>query len=319
MTASSLTRRSWLQQGVFAVLDQGSYAGANFLLNVALARWLVGEAYGAFALTYAILLLMGAIYQGFLTEPMIVFGAGRFSDRYSDYLGVLLTLHFKITVPAGLGLIGIGIVSGLMGSPVSAMAFIGAGLSSPLLLLVWFSRRIFYVRAQPWISALGGFIYLVAQMGGIVILRANLNSLTAYLVICASSVIAGAYLVLKAKLRFGQDPEFSRSVLLEHWRYGKWAMGTAVVSWFPSNVYYVALPLFGVGFGVVGALKGLMNILAPVQQLVYATSAVLLPTVTRLARAKSESKRLSGVMRVAYGLFVVGGVLFWAGLPSTGM
>ena len=40
---------SWLKKGSLAVLDQGLFSGANFVVNILLARWLTPEEYGAFA------------------------------------------------------------------------------------------------------------------------------------------------------------------------------------------------------------------------------------------------------------------------------
>ena len=46
--------RTWLQKGLYAVLDQGLISGSNFLLTILLARWLAPEQYGAYALSFAI-------------------------------------------------------------------------------------------------------------------------------------------------------------------------------------------------------------------------------------------------------------------------
>jgi hypothetical protein len=40
---------SWFKKGSLAVLDQGLFSGANFIVNILLARWLAPEEYGAFA------------------------------------------------------------------------------------------------------------------------------------------------------------------------------------------------------------------------------------------------------------------------------
>ena len=40
----------WVGKGSLAVLDQGLFAGSNFMLNVLLARWLAPADFGAFAL-----------------------------------------------------------------------------------------------------------------------------------------------------------------------------------------------------------------------------------------------------------------------------
>ena len=62
---------SWVTKGGLAILDQALFAGANFLVNIFLARWLTPTEYGAFALAYSIFLLLGAFHTAILTEPMM--------------------------------------------------------------------------------------------------------------------------------------------------------------------------------------------------------------------------------------------------------
>ena len=66
---------AWGTKGSLAILDQGLFAWAHFLLSILLARWLTPTEYGAFALAYSIFLLFGAFHTALLTEPMMVFGA----------------------------------------------------------------------------------------------------------------------------------------------------------------------------------------------------------------------------------------------------
>ena len=48
---SDLIRR-WGAHISFSLVDQALFSGANFLLNILLARWLLPEAYGAFAVAF---------------------------------------------------------------------------------------------------------------------------------------------------------------------------------------------------------------------------------------------------------------------------
>ena len=57
--------------GAWAVADQALYAGANFAVNVALARALAPEAYGAFTTAFIAFLLLGAVHGGLLIEPVL--------------------------------------------------------------------------------------------------------------------------------------------------------------------------------------------------------------------------------------------------------
>jgi len=68
----------WVKKSGFAILDQALFSGANFLVNILLARWLPPEDYGAFAVALSIYYLLLNLHTAVLTEPMMVFGAGKY-------------------------------------------------------------------------------------------------------------------------------------------------------------------------------------------------------------------------------------------------
>jgi len=116
---------SWLQKGSWSVLDQGLFAMSNFAVNVLLARWLTPEAYGAFTVAFIIFLLGGAVHGGLFTEPMLVFGAGRFQHRVPSYLRVLLAGHVRFVIVMGL-ILGISAAAFYAGGEVELAAALGA-------------------------------------------------------------------------------------------------------------------------------------------------------------------------------------------------
>ena len=87
---------SWATKGGFALIDQALFAGANFLVNILLARWLTPTEYGAFALAYSVFLLLGTFHTAIFTEPMMVFGAGKHAEQFEKYLGILLRGHLSL-------------------------------------------------------------------------------------------------------------------------------------------------------------------------------------------------------------------------------
>ena len=58
----SRQNRILIGRGAWAVTDQGLYALSNALLNILLARWLAPAEYGAFAVAYSALLLIGVFH-----------------------------------------------------------------------------------------------------------------------------------------------------------------------------------------------------------------------------------------------------------------
>ena len=109
---------AWGARGGLAIADQALYAGAHFLLNILLARWLVPADYGAFALAYSAFLLIAALYAAVVLEPMAVFGPGRYSAHRQGYLGILLRAHLPLTLPAVASLLCGAVIAGALGAPM---------------------------------------------------------------------------------------------------------------------------------------------------------------------------------------------------------
>src|SRR2546426_3951545 len=85
--------RIWLQKGILATADQGLISGANFFLNILLARWLSPAGYGAYALVFYIVLLLTSVHQALVLEPMSVLGGALESLERPDYVRTLLRMN----------------------------------------------------------------------------------------------------------------------------------------------------------------------------------------------------------------------------------
>ncbi|MDR7404951.1 MAG: O-antigen and teichoic acid-like export protein, partial [Armatimonadota bacterium] len=128
--------------------DQGLFSGANFVVNVLLARWLSPAEYGAFAVALSIFYLLAGFHSAVLTEPMMVFGAGRYREHFREYLGMLLYGHWGISAIVALALGIAAFVFARYGSPAIANGLAGLAVASPFLLFIWLVRRACYVPMQ---------------------------------------------------------------------------------------------------------------------------------------------------------------------------
>jgi hypothetical protein len=81
LTASRL--RVWGARTVLSLLDQGLTAGASFVANSLLARWLAPRLCGALA--FAGFLLVTGIHNVIFLQPMTVYGACRYREEVSKY------------------------------------------------------------------------------------------------------------------------------------------------------------------------------------------------------------------------------------------
>ena len=305
-------------KGGMAILDQALFAGANFLVNILLARWLTPAEYGAFALAYSVFLLFGAFHTAILTEPMMVFGAGRYGEWFRKYLGMLIRGHFALMVPGSFLLVGAAFLLGRLYSINVKHAFLGLALAAPFILLVWLVRRAFYVRLQPGWAAVGGGLYLLFLFVLTYALNVRhwLSPVTAFLGMGVSALVVSLFLLSHLRLSWRENaasPTLA-TVANDHWRYGRWSMATAGLIWFPGNIYYALLPAW-IGLEGTGALRALTNLAMPVLHGIAALSMVLLPVLVR-TRQKSGIQGMARKMKLALALFVSGAgfylLVLWA-------
>ena len=306
--------RGWLLKGGASIADQAMLAGANFILNVLLGRWLPPVQYGAFALSYSIFLLLGTFHTASFSEPMMVFGPGKYAARFERYIGVLTIGHLVVMVPIAILLLGASFLLGRYYSSEVQHALAALALAGPLILLQWLLRRAFYVFLRPEWALVGGASYLVLLLGATFALReaGRLSPATAFLAMGFSSLLVSLLLLsrLRPQWRSPEGPNAS-SVVGDHWRYGRWALGTAALSWVPGNLYYTLLPAW-VGLEGIAALRALTNLILPVVHTISALSLLLLPLLARFQRENKE--RMIRTLRLFLLLFLAGAGIYNLGL-----
>src|SRR5258707_7227643 len=79
LTAESL--RTWGLKSALALVDQGLFSGAGFLVNLLLARWPVPASYGDIAAVLSGLPFISAYPNVLLLEPLTVIGPGLHFDH----------------------------------------------------------------------------------------------------------------------------------------------------------------------------------------------------------------------------------------------
>lgn len=297
----------WIARAGFALIDQGLVSGSNFVVSIVLARWLSTEQYGAFALVFAVFLLLSMAYQCLLLEPMAIYGAGEYRSRLRGYLGSLGAVHFIIsgTIFALLTAASLA-VRWLSNAGDLAGALAGIAVAAPCTLTFWLARRTCYLDARSGAAAGGAVFYCASMMGGLWVAHASgaLSPFTAFLIMGLSGLLTAIILafVLNGSIAADEHPSPSPGeTWRRHWRYGGWALAGAVASWIPAYIYYPLLGSFA-GLSSVASLKALMNLAAPVTQLQAAFSMLLIPYATRRFRQRGHQ-----------GVVGFGKLLTWCG------
>ena len=304
----------WATKGGLAIADQGLISGANFLLGILLARWMVPEQYGAYALAFSVFLLLSFFYQSLLLEPMAVFSGSAYRTTLRGYLKSLISIHSTMSVAVLLLLGGTALVAFMRSAPGGLPgALFGVTLASPCILLFWLVRRAYYMELKPARAASGALVYCVLVVAGLYLVfrLGRLSSFTAYVLMAAGALITASYLLHHIwRTLSGTDPgPTPRQVWTRHWDYGRWALASAIATWVPYYMYYPLLTSF-FGMAQAGQLRALMNFALPMEQTFTALSCLFLPYAARVQEQQGPSSTVPLTRRITL-LYVAGAVAYW--------
>jgi O-antigen/teichoic acid export membrane protein len=304
--------RKWIGRGAWAIADQSLFALANVLLNILLARWLTPNEYGAFAVAYSCFLFIGTFHTALLTEPLLVFGPSKYAKQARGYLALLLRGHWLLTAAGGLCLMAAGGVLYANGFRTMSQALLGLAIATPFSLLMWFVRRAAYVRFQPQLAMIASTGYLVLLLAGLIGLKQLhfVSIFSAMLILSAAGATCGFWLMRKIRRTLPEVEESvtSRPVITDHWRYGRWASPTSVLTWIPLNLCFVVLSIL-VNLEATGAFKALLILILPLLQANAALGSLLLPAMVLRVRDDKQFKQL---LRTSLLLFATGACIYSA-------
>jgi O-antigen/teichoic acid export membrane protein len=303
---------TWTTKGGMAIVDQGLITGSNFLLSILLARWLSRDEYGAFALGFAVFLLVATLYQALLLEPMSVFGGSVYHSRLGSYLRALMGIHLCATL-AILGVLGFSALAVRMTGQGAGLcgALAGAAVAAPGILLLWMARRAFYLQLSSAFAVIGAIVYCILVIGGLFLAHSHgsLSSHVAFALMGAGGLFGGAMLLLFLFRQFRDRGVVLhlREVWSRHWKYGQWALLAAAAMWVPANMFYPVVSSFR-GVASTAELKALLNFFNPIFQTYAALSLLLLPYASRQRSQRANLGTLTWRITL---LCTIGTVVYW--------
>lgn len=302
-----------LAPAAWGIADQTLSAAANFIINIALIRWLAPQEYGAFAVTMSWLLLLAGLHNSLLLEPMLVFGSAKYRDAGSGYLGAITRGHWAVSAALGGALMAAGAGVFLFGPPTLSHAFLGVGIAAPGILLLAMARRVHYLKGTPRPAAVGGALYLAAALAGVFALEwfDRLSPLTAYLLMGSVSLLIGAGLLRRQGVALRGRPEQLPvgGIARDHWQYGRWVIASTIAAWIPGNLYFFVLPAMH-GLEAAGILAALMLFLRPVMTVAQPLAMLMVPRLVRLGSTPDATRE----MIAAVAAFSAGSIAYWAAL-----
>jgi O-antigen/teichoic acid export membrane protein len=306
----------WAMKGGLAILDQGVFAGSNFVISILLARWMSAEEYGTYAVAFAVFLFLLNFHQALVLEPMLVFGSSVYRDRLRSYMKALLVLHLGISLVMIFGLcVAAAVTFHMHATDGLPTALIGIAVAAPCILLFWLTKRTFYLKLSPGPSVAGALLYCTLTLGGLAfIYRHGLLSTFSALVLMGFGAF-GASLVLLSYLAL-RLPDTGSVGSFEawrrHWHYGRWALCANAMMWVPINAFYPLVSKF-CGLAQAGELKALMNFASPMLQACAALHTLMLPYAARVMRDRGR-KGVNTILKQMTLLCVVCAIPYWIAL-----
>ena len=281
---------------VYSFTDQALTVGGGFLANVAVARAQTKEEYGLFALSYSVYALLLALYHAAILEPFTIYGSGRYRERFSEYLRLMVRSNAVIGFLLTAFLLLICFLLSRVAPQLVSRAFWGLALTAAVLLSSHLLRRAFYLQREPLLAAKTSLVFFVTVACGLWLgmKSGSLDSLTVFLILAMGWILAGG--VFGKKLAFGERErsflQIEPSYWREHWNYSKWVLASAIIVQFTTQAYYWLLAGF-LSAKEAGELRAMHLLIAPMDQVFIALSFLALPALSARYTAKDMGKFLS--------------------------
>jgi O-antigen/teichoic acid export membrane protein len=288
--------------------DQALAVGGTFLGNIVLARSQTKEEYGTFALSYSVYTFLAALHNSAILEPCTVYGSGRYQNRFSQYLRLMVRVNgWAALVLTGLALLSCVALHWLSPRLLSP-SLLGLSTTVGVLLSGGFLRRIFYLQRQPRYAAKASLFSFITIAAGLSLTSKAgvLNGFSVFLVFALGWIAAGIGVgkrVILADIEqpfLQSEPDYWRS----HWQYSRWVFATALVFQLATQGYYWLLAGL-LSVKEVAELRAMYLVIAPVDQVFVATSLLFLPALASLYSARRIGAFLSLSKRFWIGILSI--------------
>ena len=290
----------WGIKGGWSILDQGVYSGANFLLNILLARWLSAIAYGGYSVAFSIFLLISSAQVALIAEPMSIFGAGKYHDQQSDYLNQLLRNQW---VGAFLCWVFLLPVFYFFQDMVLRDSLLGMTFALPFIFGHWYMRRAYYLEARSGLALISSLAYATSLLLIVFLLRelGILSIFWAFIAMALASVAASMTTIGPLRIKyFGNFSGISINVkdtLHEIWHFGKWILVAYIASWVASMAYPLLIAI-SMETQLAGVFRSVQNLFLPLQQFLAAITLLILPWLAKQRLNYGDSRVFNGTRTV---------------------
>lgn len=300
--------KNWGIKGSLSILDHGLYSGANFILSVLLARWLLPSHYGVYSIAFAVYQFAFQAHNAIMLEPMSVLGPANMYERLTDYVGSQIKLHFVFSFFASLTICIVGLTvlffNQLLGIVLIIMSIVLSFILLPLLM-----RRGFYIFRKPQYALFGSVIYAIILGGGLLAIRvvSDVSVQLAFPLLGFAGLVSGSYLIRRMPPNQSTSTPIA-ATLSSNWKYGRWLLYSSFLIALAAQAQTFVVGSF-LGLSDAGAFRALQNFIQPIILLFTAVSAFLLPSMS-YDFGKGDITRLKRKGKYLFALFLVVSVSF---------
>lgn len=298
---------NWGIKSGWSILDQGVYSGANFLVNILLARWFSAEIYGGYSVAFSIFLLLSNAQVALIAEPMSIFGAGKYRAQQSDYLNHLLRLQW---IGAFISCIAVLPMYLLPQSSELRSSLVAMMIALPFILGYWYMRRAYYLEARSDLALISSTVYAITLLAAVYFFEkiGMLSVPLSFLAMALASVIASMTTIKPLGIRYwggyAETTLRKKDVLLDVWDFGKWILIAYIASWLTTMVYP---PLIGLLMGLeeAGAFRAVQVLFLPLQQVLASVTLLILPWLSRQKAIRGEARMIRFTLVMVGAVFMV--------------
>ncbi len=262
------------------LVDQCVASASNFAVGIVVARISGPAGLGAFALAYAVWILLTLIYRSLITTPMMITG-----DLRGDQKEEFIQRGFAAVVMLGVMFACIIAAVGMALLVVGQHAF-GVGLLSlaPWVLaldLQDYWRQIGFMQGNPRKSLMNDLLFNAVQALAFgAVFLADLHSVFA---VVSAWGVGAAIAALYGLRQFSVRPSLrgGTAFLWSHWPTSRWLASERVASWGGSQLYLILAGVL-LGPAALGGLKAAQGlVVGPSTLVVNAGGSFGLPEASR--------------------------------------
>lgn len=292
-------------RGVASISDQAATAAVSFAVSVFVGRHIGVDALGIYATTNALVMLIRALQNSVVLEPMAVFGSRRL-ENYGRYFAFLV----------GLQGLTIGFFS-LLFAAGAVIAYFAHYLEREGLLIVlasclyvnflcfqMFLRRQFYIDHRQYMATIQSVSFLLLVIAGLAALWQvdGVGVGDVYNLLTACSVVVclvqgGRFWSRMHKPSRAEVRRHAR----DHWSFGKWILLGVPVGILSYQGFFPFVG-FAVSHEAAGLLKAAEALISPFTQVVIGMQLMLVPMTARKVDTMplAAQKRLAARISLAF-------------------